>query len=418
MNLVPCQMSALLLREPTTFDLFSQDGSLLAKKGHRFENGRELARLTKDGADVFIRFEDSKAGQEADMREMMLALVSGQANSGDKSRASGSPAGAKGRAVKEFRSAEQIRAELDSEPDWPYLQEQAHTILSQRTNDLFLRQIDRLVDKLMRFSQANPDGTLLVLIHLASKDLERYSANHAVLVCVLCNIAAKEVLLWPNDLRKKLCCAALTMNVGMTALQDQLALQQNPLTELQRESIDLHAHQGAELLESYGLQDKEWIETVRGHHMQPAGPLAQRSQVERFSRLIQRADRFAAAISPRARRKPMSPSLAMKTLYFDEQKQVDEAGAAIIKAVGIYSPGSYVRLGSSETAVVVRRGANTASPLVAVVLNRYNQPHNELTLRDTSVPEFRVLNSLAPQDVGARLNIQRLMALTKTRQTV
>ena len=418
MNLVPCQMSALLLREPTTFDLFSQDGSLLAKKGHRFENGRELARLTKDGADVFIRFEDSKAGQEADMREMMLALVSGQANSGDKSRASGSPAGAKGRAVKEFRSAEQIRAELDSEPDWPYLQEQAHTILSQRTNDLFLRQIDRLVDKLMRFSQANPDGTLLVLIHLASKDLERYSANHAVLVCVLCNIAAKEVLLWPNDLRKKLCCAALTMNVGMTALQDQLALQQNPLTELQRESIDLHAHQGAELLESYGLQDKEWIETVRGHHMQPAGPLAQRSLVERFSRLIQRADRFAAAISPRATRKPMSPSLAMKTLYFDEQKQVDEAGAAIIKAVGIYSPGSYVRLGSSETAVVVRRGANTASPLVAVVLNRYNQPHNELTLRDTSVPEFRVLNSLAPQDVGARLNIQRLMALTKTRQTV
>ena len=418
MNLVPCQMSALLLREPTTFDLFSQDGSLLAKKGHRFESGRELARLTKDGADVFIRFEDSKAGQEADMREMMLALVSGQANSGDKSRASGSPAGAKGRAVKEFRSAEQIRAELDSEPDWPYLQEQAHTILSQRTNDLFLRQIDRLVDKLMHFSQANPDGTLLVLIHLASKDLERYSANHAVLVCVLCNIAAKEVLLWPDDLRKKLCCAALTMNVGMTALQDQLALQHNPLTELQRESIDLHAHQGAELLESYGLQDKEWIETVRGHHMQPAGPLAQRSQVERFSRLIQRADRFAAAISPRATRKPMSPSLAMKTLYFDEQKQVDEAGAAIIKAVGIYSPGSYVRLGSSETAVVVRRGANTASPLVAVVLNRYNQPHNELTLRDTSVPEFRVLNSLAPQDVGARLNIQRLMALTKTRQTV
>ncbi|NDB00383.1 MAG: hypothetical protein EBY25_05420 [Betaproteobacteria bacterium] len=107
----------------------------------------------------------------------------------------------------------------------------------------------------------------------------------------------------------------------------------------------------------------------------------------------------------------------MKALYFDEQKQVDEAGAAIIKAVGIYSPGSYVRLGSSETAVVVRRGANTASPLVAVVLNRYNQPHNELTLRDTSKPEFRVLNSLAPQDVGARLNIQRLMALTKTRAT-
>jgi hypothetical protein len=167
------------------------------------------------------------------------------------------------------------------------------------------------------------------------------------------------------------------------------------------------------LLESYGLQDKEWIETVRGHHMQPAGPLAQRSQVERFSRLIQRADRFAAAISPRATRKPMSPSLAMKTLYFDEQKQVDEAGAAIIKAVGIYSPGSYVRLGSSETSVVVRRGANTASPLVAVVLNRYNQPHNELTLRDTSLADWRVTAGLPSASVKVNLSLARLIPLTR-----
>ncbi|MEY3146463.1 MAG: hypothetical protein RL342_2134, partial [Pseudomonadota bacterium] len=46
MNLVPSQISSLLLGEPTTFDLFSQDGTLLAKTGHRFESGRELARLT------------------------------------------------------------------------------------------------------------------------------------------------------------------------------------------------------------------------------------------------------------------------------------------------------------------------------------------------------------------------------------
>lgn len=417
MHLVPFQIGSLLLREPTPCDLLSQDGTLLAKKGHRFESGQELSRLTKDGADVFIRFEDSKAGQDAEMRKMMLELVSEKAGSGDMTQAGGSSARAKSRAVKEIKSADQIRAELDSEPDWPYLQEQAHSVLTKRTNDLFLQQISRLVDKLSHYSQVNPDGALLILLHLKSKELERYSANHAVLVSVLCNIAAKEVLLWPDELRKTLCCAAMTMNVGMTGLQDQLALQPDPLTALQRQSIDLHAQEGAELLETYGLRDSVWIEAVRSHHTQPAGPLAQRSQVEQFSRLIRRADQFAAAISPRATRKPITPSHAMKALYFDEKNQVDEAGAAIIKAVGIYSPGSYVRLGSSETAVVVRRGANTASPLVAVILNRYNQPHHDLTLRDTSVREFRVLNSLAPQDVSARLNVQRLMALTKARPT-
>ena len=38
----------------------------------------------------------------------------------------------------------------------------------------------------------------------------------------------------------------------------------------------------------------------------------------------------------------------MQACYFDENRQIDEAGAALIKAVGIYQPGSYVRLATDE----------------------------------------------------------------------
>ena len=103
----------------------------------------------------------------------------------------------------------------------------------------------------------------------------------------------------------------------------------------------------------------------------------------------------------------------MKAIYFDENKQVDEAGAALIKAVGIYSPGTYVRLASQETAIVVRRGANTTTPFVAVMLNRLGMTHSELTVRDTAQSEFKILSSIPGHEIKVRPPLKRLLPLTK-----
>jgi ribosomal protein S16 len=102
----------------------------------------------------------------------------------------------------------------------------------------------------------------------------------------------------------------------------------------------------------------------------------------------------------------------MKSIYFDENHKVDEAGAALIKAVGIYSPGSYVRLQSDEVAIVVRRGANTTTPLAAVILNRKGMPQAELTVRDTVQPEFKVIASIPYDGVRVKPNFKRLLPLT------
>eukprot|EP01036_Dinobryon_divergens_P047489 gene47489-63666_t len=117
-------------------------------------------------------------------------------------------------------------------------------------------------------------------------------------------------------------------------------------------------------------------------------------------------------MSPRAGRRPVPPGKAMKSIYFDENHKVDEAGAALIKAVGIYSPGSYVRLQSDEVAIVVRRGANTTTPLAAVILNRKGMPQAELTVRDTVQPEFKVIASIPYDGVRVKPNLKRLLPLT------
>ena len=103
----------------------------------------------------------------------------------------------------------------------------------------------------------------------------------------------------------------------------------------------------------------------------------------------------------------------MQSCYFDENRQIDEAGAALIKAVGIYSPGTYVRLTSQEIAVVIKRGLNTTMPKVAVLINRQGMPTGEPILRDTSQADFRILASVPFRDVKVTHNLDRLMALTR-----
>lgn len=103
----------------------------------------------------------------------------------------------------------------------------------------------------------------------------------------------------------------------------------------------------------------------------------------------------------------------MKAAYFDENSQVDEAGAALVKAVGIYPPGSFVRLTNGEVAVVVRRGSNTSAPRVAVVLNRSGLPNAELSLRETSRADWRVTGGVPALEVKVNISLARLLPLTR-----
>ena len=102
----------------------------------------------------------------------------------------------------------------------------------------------------------------------------------------------------------------------------------------------------------------------------------------------------------------------MQACYFDENQAIDEAGAALIKAVGIYQPGSFVRLTTNEVAVVIQRGRNTTTPRVAVLLNRHGVPTVEPAIRDTSMREYRVVSSVPHKDVKVQINLERLLPLT------
>ena len=79
-----------------------------------------------------------------------------------------------------------------------------------------LRQLDVWLQDLVAHDN---DAALYLMFQLAATSTASYSASHALVCATLCHILAQELKL-PAAERDSLVRAALTMNIGMTALQD------------------------------------------------------------------------------------------------------------------------------------------------------------------------------------------------------
>jgi len=242
--------------------------------------------------------------------------------------------------------------------------------------------------------------------------VHHYSAGHALLVTAVCELAARHLGAWPGAWRESLRRAALTMNIAMTGLQDNLANQEDRPTPQQRALIDGHAALGAERLREVGVDDALWLAAVMHHHDTHAGALGDMAPEMQLARLIQRADIFAARLGRRRGRGALSGMAAAKATYLDENHQADEAGAAIIKAMGICPPGTFVRLANGEVAIVLRRGRLANQPFVASVIGSAGLPLAVPARRDTRSTRYAVSAGVAPHEIKLRLNLQRLLDLS------
>ncbi len=293
---------------------------------------------------------------------------------------------------------------------WNAVMLRASAMLHDAPQADFASRVQRLDADLLALLDGDTDAALLVLVHASTSETHQYSVTHALLVAAVCELAGRH-LPWPAEWRSSLRRAALTMNVAMTSLQDQLAKQESPVTPRQRVAIDSHPADAVRLMAGSGIDDTLWLDAVEHHHGTQPGPLVQLPPMLQLARLIQRADIFAARLSPRKMRQAMAATAAARAAYLDENQQADDAGAAIVKALGIYPPGSYVRLANGEIGIALRRGKRANEPVAASVVTRTGTPMGEPALRDTRLKAFEITGGLAPHEVKLRLNLERLLAL-------
>jgi HD-GYP domain-containing protein (c-di-GMP phosphodiesterase class II) len=102
-------------------------------------------------------------------------------------------------------------------------------------------------------------GTILL------KGSVNYSITHAINCAIVCEVIGKR-LEWAFDKRLPLLAAALTMNLGMYALQNKLSEQSKALTLKEQKLIKSHTRKSFLLLREKGVANSTWLDTVLHHH--------------------------------------------------------------------------------------------------------------------------------------------------------
>ena len=89
----------------------------------------------------------------------------------------------------------------------------------------------------------------------------------------------------------------------------------------------------------------------------------------------------------------------------------DEVGAALLRATGLYPPGSFVELANGERGIVVARGRRANLPWVASLVAPSGMALGEPALRDTLETRFAVRAAVASTLVKVRPDHRRILAL-------
>jgi HD-GYP domain-containing protein (c-di-GMP phosphodiesterase class II) len=208
--------------------------------------------------------------------------------------------------------------------------------------------------------------------------------------------------------------AGLTYDVALAPLAATLNHQTSAPTPEQKRLILEHPLRGMEALMRAGVAESTWLNAVLHHHERLDGsgyPSRQSGdEVSQGARILGMVDTYCALVRPRAYRGAVSLSEALRVLFMERTSKIDaDLANLFVTQIGLYPAGTVVRLQSQEIAVIYRRGARPDAPRVRVVLNTFGKSDVSRPERDTSQPNFQIVETLqADRYVGLLAGIERI----------
>ena len=265
-------------------------------------------------------------------------------------------------------------------------------------------RVSALAVQLRDAYEQDPDQAMgLLQLEATDHRLSRRLMHAAVLTQVL---ALPSGL--PADHRLSLMCAALTFDVALAPISEQLAAQTTPLSEAQWKAIQSHTLESVDLLQRCGVNDPVWLEAVRDHHERvdgtgyPRGLRGDTVSVE--ARILGIVDIYSAMIRPRAYRDAQPSRVALRDIFLERGQRIDERLAMLfIKELGVYPPGTMVKLANGEIAVAVRRTTDGAHPQLRCVIGKDGAPLAYPQIRDSRNPATAIVEIVSASQYRAGL---------------
>lgn len=311
--------------------------------------------------------------------------------------------------IQQFGGRREAGSDEDFFTQWDALQARLAALLRAPQQAGFLPEVKACVSQLVAWGERFADPLLFVVVQHDHGRHQSYGAAHLLHSAAICAILSRR-LAWCAERQHSIVGAALTMNLSIIDLQGSLASSGGRLSPLQRTAIDRHPDEAVAWLRGAGLDDAEWLAAVAQHHEQPGGGGYPQGTAEpgETAQLLRIVDIFLAKLASRGGRAGLTVPQAAKAIYV--QTQASAFAALLVKELGLYPPGTVVRLASGETAVAVHRGTTGDAPVVHAVLDADGDALDAPIHRDTAHVEHAIVGIVALQDRRFELDLHRLYA--------
>lgn len=254
-----------------------------------------------------------------------------------------------------------------------------------------------------------------VLLHLLGDKKDQGPQFHALNVLTLCMLMGKKADL-PEQELTDLAMAALAHDAGKALIPPAIvknSARKKHEEDLFRQHVDL----GVQLAAKSGAFTKEALGCIADHHeaVDGSGWPRGRRTTPRASRILAIANRYDVLCTPESQGvEPLMPAKALARMFIVEAKQHDQPLLSLlIKLLGVYPPGTVVKLSDDSLALVVAPGAESLRPQVLVYTPEI--PKDEApTIELADEPELKIVEAIQPAqlppDVLAWLNPQQRLS--------
>ena len=342
-------LNRVVVGEPLPLDIYDKEQVLLLANGNVVESARQLQLLVERGGLVLLK-------EVTDPFQVVLHAPRAQL-------------------PEVWSSIRQRVTQLLSSADEPQLENRMQAALP-------------LVQTLI---ERDPDLAIFQIIRQSKAERGAYGSLQAMQTSALAMMLANR-LGWMGGMIDLAAKCALTMNLSILESMSPVFLQSD-----QRN----HPTRSREILQNAGITDPDWLEAVEQHHERPDGSGYPRgiTEVNEASQLVQCVEVFVEGLARAAGHSAVTATGLLRQMYLEAPKSTFVAG--LIKELGIYPPGSIVRLDNGEIDMVVQRGVTTTAPLVAVLDPDWSVPP-EPRIRDTASANYAVIGVLPPRDGRGR----------------
>ena len=340
-------LNRLIVGEPIPFDIYDKQQVLLLASGNVIESARQLRVLIERGGLVLLE-------EVTDPRQAALHAP---------------------------------RSHLPEV--WNKTRDLVTTVLTSTDEPQFEDRLQSALPVMQTLVERDPDLAIFQVISRSAAERASEGVRQATATAAIAIMLGNR-LGWTGEMVDLAAKCALTMNLSILELMGRstgaLSLSD---PAVQRELKD-HPLRSRKILENAGINDTDWLRAVEEHHERPDGSGYPRGirDVNETSLLVQCVDTFVDGLASPKGGVSMTATGLLRQMYLADPKAVFVT--TLIKELGVYPPGSIVRLDNDEIGMVMQRGLTGTTPVVAVLAEDLSLPAAPV-LRDTADETYRVI---------------------------